>query len=180
MSPERPVLASRVEPIAAQRVHFLMETMFTPASLDWWEMLTRLGAAALFSLVLGIERYTHNKPIDFRPFVIIAVTSAALLIAITEYAYQVDDGSLSIDPAKVFSGILTGIGFLGAGALFRDENVVRGAGSASAIWASGGIGIACGLGYLWLAGVVAIGLALLLALTNSLSNVHSAEEYDGG
>ena len=131
-------------------------------------------------LVLGIERFTHSKPIDFRPFVIISVISAALLIAITEFAFENGDGTLSIDPAKVFSGILTGIGFLGAGALFRDENVVRGAGSAAAIWASGGICIMCGLGYIWLAGVVAIALALLLYFSSGLPNVHEARNYNGG
>ncbi|MCA1750002.1 MAG: MgtC/SapB family protein [Parasphingopyxis sp.] len=157
-----------------------MESLFTPQSLSWWEMLTRLGSAALFSFLLGIERYTHNKPIDFRPFVVIAVISAALLIALTEFAAQSNDGTFSIDPAKVFSGILTGIGFLGAGALFRDENVVRGAGSASAIWASGGIGIICGLGFIWLAGVVAFFLALLLYFSSGLPNVHEAKDYNGG
>lgn len=148
-----------------------------PESLAWWEMLTRLGAAAAFALVLGIERYTHDKPIDFRPFVIISVVSAALLIGVTELAFQHEDNSLSVDPAKVFSGILTGIGFLGAGALFRDENVVRGAGSASAIWASGGIGIICGLGYIWLAGIVAASIALLLYFSTGMPNVHEAEDY---
>lgn len=152
--------------------------MLTPTSLGWGEMLTRLGAAALFSAALGIERYTNKKPVDFRPFMIIAVVSAALLIAITEFAVTADDETFSIDPAKVFNGILSGIGFLGAGALFRDKNVVRGAGSAAAIWASGGIGIMCGLGYLWLGGVIAIGLVLLLLLSNDLSNVHGAEEAE--
>ena len=152
--------------------------MFTPVSLGWGEMLTRLGAAALFSASLGIERYTHKKSVDFRPFMIIAVVSAALLISITEFAFTASDESFSIDPGKVFNGILTGIGFLGAGALFRDDNVVRGAGSAAAIWASGGIGIMCGLGYLWLAGVIAVGIVVLLLLSNDLDNVHTAEKLN--
>jgi putative Mg2+ transporter-C (MgtC) family protein len=155
-----------------------MEAMFTPVSLGWGEMLTRLGAAALFSAALGIERYKNKKSVDFRPFIIIAVVSAALLIAITEFAATASDETFSIDPGKVFNGILTGIGFLGAGALFRDKNVVRGAGSAAAIWASGGIGIMCGLGYLWLAGVIAIGIVALLLLSNDLDHVHTAEKLE--
>jgi putative Mg2+ transporter-C (MgtC) family protein len=155
-----------------------METMFTPASVGWGEMLTRLGAAALLAAVLGIERYTHRKPIDFRPFVIISLMSAALIIGITEFAATSRDPNLSIDPGKVFNGILTGIGFLGAGALFREKNVVHGAGSAAAIWASGGIGILCGLGYLWLATVVAAVLVLLLYFSNSLPDVNGAEDLE--
>ena len=164
------------EPFVPIGVHCVMETMLTPTSLDWPEMLARLGAAALFGAALGIERYTHKKPVDFRPFVIISLTSAALLIGITELAEKTADETFSIDPAKVFSGILTGIGFLGAGALFRDENVVRGAGSAAAIWASGGIGIICGLGYLWLAGVVATAIVALLFFSNQLGGVNGAEK----
>ncbi len=152
--------------------------LFMPESIGWDETLARLAAAALFSAALGVERYVHKKPIDFRPFIIISVVSAALMIGITEFALAATDDSFSIDPAKVISGVLTGIGFLGAGALFREKDVVRGAGSAAAIWASGGIGILCGLGYLWLAGIIAVFLILLLLFSNDLSQVHTAENGD--
>jgi len=59
---------------------------------------------------------------------------------------------------------MTGIGFMGAGALFRGRNHVQGAGSAASIWAAGAIGIVCGLGFLWLGAIVAgIVVATLLA-----------------
>ncbi|WP_235973692.1 MgtC/SapB family protein [Parasphingopyxis marina] len=157
--------------------------MFTPYSLGWGDMLARLGSAFLFAAALGYERSYHEKPFDFRPFIMVAVTSAALVIGITEFAVQSDDPQLSIDPGKVFAGIMTGIGFLGAGALFRDEQYVRGAGSAAAIWAAGGIGIVCGLGYLWLAAVVSVILVALLFASNGLSSVHAVngdDEKDGG
>lgn len=153
-----------------------LETLFTPTSLNWADMLTRLGAATLCAASLGVERYVQKKSIDFRPFIIISVVSAALLIAITEFAAVAADDTFSIDPAKVFNGILSGIGFLGAGALFRDKDVVRGAGSAAAIWASGAIGIVCGLGFLWLAFTITIFLTLLLLFSDNLDQVHTANE----
>lgn len=155
-----------------------MESLFTPVSLNWADMLTRLGAAALCAAALGIERYWRKKPIDFRPFIIISVVSAALLIAITEFALTATDETFSIDPAKVFNGILSGIGFLGAGALFREKDVVKGAGSAAAIWASGAIGIICGLGYLWLAITISVFLVLLLILSDDLDHVHTDSSGD--
>lgn len=152
-----------------------MDTLFTPVSLNWADMLTRLGAACLCAGVLSIERYLRKKPVDFRPFIIISVVSAALMIAITEFATTATNETFSIDPAKVFNGILSGIGFLGAGALFRDKDVVRGAGSAAAIWASGAIGIICGLGFLWLAITISAIIIALLTLSDDMDNVHTMD-----
>jgi len=151
-----------------------------PLHLGWLDVAVRLGAALLLSLALGIERFRRNKPVDFRPFVIIALASCALMIAIVEFAFRADDASLSVDPAKVISGILTGIGFLGAGALFREKHIVHGAGSASAIWAGGAIGIVCGLGFVWLAGLLAVGIVGTLALSRPFTDQYTitAERED--
>src|SRR3546814_876575 len=121
---------------------------FSPVHLSWLDALARLGGAILFSLAIGLERFLHRKPVDFRPFVIISLASCALTVAILELGYRSSDPHLSIDPAKVISGVMTGIGFLGAGALFREKHLVQGAGSAAAIWAAGALGIVCGMGFL--------------------------------
>ncbi len=135
---------------------------FSPLHLGWADAAVRIGAALLLSLAIGLERYWHKKPVDFRPFAIIALASASLSLSIVEFARAADDATLSVDPAKVVSGIMTGIGFLGAGALFRQDDVVQGAGSAASIWAAGAIGIVCGLGQLWLAAMLAAAILLLL------------------
>lgn len=133
-----------------------------PVHLSWLDALARVGASLLLSLALGLERYLHRKPVDFRPFVIIAVASTSLMIGIIEFAFHAADPDLSVDPAKVVSGIMTGIGFLGAGALFREQHIVHGAGSAASIWAAGAIGVVCGLGAVWLAGLLAGAVVLTL------------------
>ncbi len=151
---------------------------FLPIHIGWIDVAARFGAAFVLSLALGMERYLHKKPVDFRPFVIIALASCALTVAIMEVAFKTRDGQLSIDPAKVMSGIMTGIGFLGAGALFREKHVVQGAGSASAIWAAGATGIVCGFGLLWLAGILAIGVVGTLMLSRPFTNDYTIRARD--
>lgn len=154
---------------------------FAPLHLQWADVAARFGAALVLSLVLGIERFARRKPIDFRPFAIISLASCALTIGIIEFAFRADDPSLSIDPAKVISGIMTGIGFLGAGALFREKHIVQGAGSAASVWAAGAIGIVCGLGFLWLAIAVAVGVVAVLLLSRPFTDDYSvsvAEDAD--
>ena len=127
--------------------------------------MVRMGAATLFPFLIGLERFWRNKPIDFRPFVIISVGSAGLVLAAIEMLASAGEAPQSqIDPTRVIEGVITGIGFIGAGAMFRQGNFVQGAGSAAAIWSAGAIGLACGMGEIWLAAVMAgIVLVLLVA-----------------
>lgn len=151
---------------------------FAPVHLGWLDALARIGLSVLFALAIGIERFVHKKPVDFRPFVIISVASCALSIAILDLGYRSTDPHLSIDPAKVMSGVMSGIGFLGAGALFREKHYVQGAGSAAAIWAAGAIGIVCGLGFLWLAGLVALVIVSMLLLGRRYASDYTVSVND--
>lgn len=135
----------------------------TPDHIGWPDALLRLGAAVLIPLLIGIERFVRRKPIDFRPFVIVSIGACGLTIGAMELVETSADSQLRIDPTRVFEGVITGIGFLGAGAMFREDNFVQGAGSAAAIWTAGAIGIVCGLGFLWLGAIIgAVVLTLLL------------------
>lgn len=138
---------------------------FSPVHIGWADALARVALSILFALSIGVERFVHKKPVDFRPFVIISLASCGLALLVAELPFTSDDGNLSIDPAKVISGVMSGIGFLGAGALFREGDIVKGAGSAASIWSAGAIGLICGMGFLWLAGLVALGVVLLFLLS---------------
>jgi putative Mg2+ transporter-C (MgtC) family protein len=153
---------------------------FAPVSLSWADVLLRVGASLIFALSIGVERLVHRKPVDFRPFVIIAVASCTLCMAILELAEGRFDPAISVDPAKVVSGVMTGIGFLGAGALFREHHYVRGAGSAAAVWAAGAIGIVCGLGFVWLGGILATVVMLSLLVGRRFVSDYTAEVEDHG
>ncbi len=103
------------------------------------EILIKLVVATVLGLLIGFERSIHNKPAGMRTHSLVCVGSALFTII-----------SISItggDPARVAAGIVTGIGFIGAGMIFREENKVRGLTTAAEVWVMGAIGIAVGIGY---------------------------------
>lgn len=153
---------------------------FAPFHISWIDLGGRLGAASFFALVIGVERFLRRKPVDFRPFVIVSLASCALIIGLVEASYTIPDPRLSIDPGKVISGVMTGVGFLGAGALFREEHVVQGAGSAAAIWAAGAIGIVCGLGLLWLGAILAGAMLALFLIGRPFTDAYDARLDESG
>ena len=122
--------------------------------LSWPEAVLRIALAAALAMALGLERDSKNKPIDFRAFAIIALASCVLAILGQEiYAdFASADSVVSMDLAKIVSGVLTGIGFLGAGAIIKQDNGgVTGTATGASIWASGALGLTVGFGFYLLA-----------------------------
>ena len=137
---------------------------FAPETMSWEDVGLRFAFATILPFLIGLERFLRRKPIDFRPFVIISVGSCGLVMASIEMLQSVNNRNSNIDPTRVIEGVITSIGFLGAGAMFREGNYVQGAGSAAAIWVAGAIGLSCGMGEIWLATIMAaIVLSLLVA-----------------
>jgi putative Mg2+ transporter-C (MgtC) family protein len=151
--------------------------------VSWQELLLRVGMAMLFGLILGLERDTKNKPIDFRAFMIVAVTTCILAILGQElYSdFSSSDGTLKVDLSTIIAGVMTGIGFLGAGAIIqRGDDRVVGSATGASIWAAGGIGLAIGFGF-YILGIVAfaaIGLILLVGgiFRSKLSGTEDKED----
>lgn len=153
-------------------------TMIGPDTLAWSDFAVRMIAAAALPLLLGLERFVRKKPLDFRPFVIVSVTACGLLIASLELLQSMSDPQGKIDPTRVIGGVITGIGFLGAGAMFREGNYVQGAGSAAVIWCAGGIGLICGMGEVWLAVIMTAIVLCLLLLSAPYTDKWDASETD--
>lgn len=145
----------------------MMDTLTAYLTLNYislGEVAFRLLLAAAFAAVIGAERSWKQKPLGLRPFVLIGTGACLAVLATMEIAYTAShDDMLTLDPAKVIGGVLGGIGFLGAAALFRNgDNHVRGAATAASIWMTGGVGVACGAGYVMPAAIaVLIGLLTL-------------------
>ena len=104
--------------------------------------LARLLLAALLGGVLGWERESHGKSAGVRTHMLVSLGAAMFVLAPAHGGMQIGDLS------RVIQGIVTGIGFLGAGAIIkhREINIVKGMTSAAGLWATAAIGIACGLG----------------------------------
>ncbi|MEW4468807.1 MgtC/SapB family protein [Parasphingorhabdus sp. JC815] len=153
-----------------------MEDFFKgPEAISLAEALWRMGAATILPFLIGLERFLRKKPIDFRPFVIISVAACGIAIGSMELVEASAEPQAQVDPSRVFAGVITGIGFLGAGAMFRDGSFVQGAGSAASIWAAGAIGLICGFGELWLAAIVTIIILTLLIVSGPFTS-----KWDGG
>lgn len=139
-----------------------MNELLAPDALSWWTALWRLTAATIFPLAIGMERFIRRKPIDFRPYVVISVVSCALLVATQDLLAAQGAEGATVDPTRVMQGVITGIGFLGAGAMYRDGDFVKGAGTAASIWSAGALGLICGIGEIWLAGMITVTIVVLM------------------
>lgn len=126
-------------------------------------MAMRLGVALLAGGILGLNRELHGKPAGFRTHALVSVGAAVATIA----ALKSPDGSLAVDPnaiGRVAQGILTGVGFLGAGVILRDPaGHVTGLTTAATIWICAVLGMVCGLGY-WSILSITLGLTAFALL----------------
>jgi putative Mg2+ transporter-C (MgtC) family protein len=137
--------------------------MNTPLSFS--EILLRMLAATLAGAIIGLEREKHGRPAGLRT-TILACAASALAMIISESLFNQTAGpNWRPDPARLGAGILTGIGFLGAGTILRNSDVILGVTTAAGLWFVTVLGLAFGSG-LFLAGWLglAISLATLLLL----------------
>ena len=151
---------------------------FAPETMSWGQAALRIGCATLLPFLIGLERFLRKKPIDFRPFVIISVGACGLVMASIEMLHSTTDSNSSIDPTRVIEGVITGIGFLGAGAMFRQGSFVQGAGSAASIWVAGAIGLTCGMGELWLGTIIAAIVLILLIASAPFTDIWDPDTED--
>ncbi len=144
-----------------------------------WEIeaVIKILISALFSTSIGWERSKKEKPVGTRTCVIVSVT-ATLFTVISMYGFRQATG-VDSDPARLAAQILTGIGFIGAGAILRDhsEHIIRGITTASTIWALTAIGMAVGVGSYLLAAVVSF--IVLLTLNAPKRRYHRDTEVNG-
>lgn len=122
----------------------------TIVSGELLDIAVRMGAALMAGGLIGLERSYHGRPAGFRTHTLVCLASA-LLMLVTVYESQwfvPQAGSrVVIDPTRMAQGIMTGIGFLGAGVIMREGLSVRGLTTAASIWVTAAIGILFGIGF---------------------------------
>jgi putative Mg2+ transporter-C (MgtC) family protein len=128
--------------------------------LDWPEITLRLGVAALAGSLIGLNRDLHGKPIGLKTLGLVGLATAMVVMAADPTG---DTTRVSDAASRTIQGILTGIGFLGAGVIVRAEHHfrVRGLTSAACTWLAACVGIACGVGQ-WRIVAVALAIAFIL------------------
>jgi putative Mg2+ transporter-C (MgtC) family protein len=126
------------------------------------ELLLRLLLAALLGAAIGLERELKQKSAGLRTNTLIAVGAALFTLMSIEMA----EGVFGADPTRITAQIVTGIGFLGAGAIIRTGGSVQGLTTAATVWVNAAIGMAAGGGrYVLAIGATALTMIVLLALT---------------
>jgi putative Mg2+ transporter-C (MgtC) family protein len=116
---------------------------------DNFLMLQHLLIALLAGSLIGLERTYHGRPAGFRTHALVCVASSALMLLPMYQAlwFPASIKTATIDPTRMAQGIMTGIGFLGAGVIFKEGLTVRGLTTAASIWITAAIGILAGIGF---------------------------------
>ncbi len=147
--------------------------------LNWLlesSVLLRLVLAVLLGGIVGMEREMHGRPAGFRTHIVVCL-GATMMIVGAEYYQNNFHPETVFDPNRMAAGIITGIGFLGAGAIMREENVVRGLTTAGCIWFVAGLGIVIGKGLFPLALWGTLLVIVMLVFFRYVENWMSVENY---
>lgn len=113
-------------------------------------ILVRILAALAVGALIGFERSFHGRPAGFRTHALVCIASALLMLVTVyqnEWMTSVPLDAIRTDPTRMAQGIMTGIGFLGAGVIFKEGLTVRGLTTAASIWITAAIGILLGIGF---------------------------------
>lgn len=144
------------------------------------EMLLRMAVAALLGSLIGFERERARRHAGLRTHLIVALASATFMLVSTQFVYfqhYVAEDLVHVDPSRIASCVVTGIGFLGAGAILRTGLAVQGLTTAASLWLVCAVGLAAGAGmYIMAAAATGASLFALLALRRfeqkDLNSIH--------
>jgi putative Mg2+ transporter-C (MgtC) family protein len=152
-------------------------------SADDLEMAARLLAALAAGSVIGYERSFHGRPAGFRTHALVCLASSVLMLVTVYESHwmRAATGLVQIDPTRMAQGILTGIGFLGAGVIMKEGLSIRGLTTAASIWITSAIGILAGIGFyipLVMAVILTIGVLSVFRRIESLMPTQAYYRFD--
>jgi len=145
------------------------------------EFIIRILAATFLGAIIGLDREYRTKAAGFRTHVLVALGSALFMI-ISVHGFDdlpKDQMTLRMDPARIAAQVVTGIGFIGAGTIIFQKNVVKGLTTAAGLWVTAAVGMACGVGMYTLAVVSTIIVLLCFEAFNAfLHKMHGKNEEE--
>ena len=110
------------------------------------QIIFRLVLSVVLSGLIGLERQMHKRTAGLRTHILVSLGSCLIMLT-SLYVFDIYKGIVPLDPARIAAGVITGIGFLGAGAIIRDREGVKGLTTAASLWVVAGIGLAVGCGF---------------------------------
>jgi len=124
------------------------------------QIILRLVLSVFLGGLIGFERQLHRRTAGLRTHILVCLGSCLIMLT-SLYVFDIYKDKAPLDPARIAAGVITGIGFLGAGTIIREREGVKGLTTAASLWVVAGIGLAIGIG-LYKAGVVTAILAFIV------------------
>lgn len=148
----------------------------TPADMQF---AVKLCVATFLGALIGLEREVHGKEAGFKTYSLVCLGSALMMIVSID-VFEIYKGVAAVDPGRIAAQAVTGIGFLGAGAIIRSsEGSIRGLTTAAGIWSACAIGLACGLGLYKQAVMTTILVLVVLVVFSKLQKNMPHKKHTG-
>lgn len=148
-----------------------MDALFDLDLQEVLDNLGRLGLAFLMAIPLAWEREVSTRRIGLRTFPLVSMASCAFVLVSSQQLGEFSDAQ-----ARILQGVITGVGFIGGGAILKNDSGVTGTATAAGIWATGAIGAAVAFGHLEAALALMVAAFLTLRLLSSVKEEMNGEE----
>jgi putative Mg2+ transporter-C (MgtC) family protein len=123
--------------------------------LNVGEQIFRLILAVFLGMIVGLEREKAHKPAGLRTHMLVSLGSCLFMIVSLEFSF---------DPARIAAGVVTGVGFIGAGTIIAERDKIVGVTTAASLWVTSAIGLSVGAGNYVLASIASLLALLILSL----------------
>jgi len=133
------------------------------------EIILRIALAAIIGGVIGFEREAQGRAAGLRTHILVCISSTLITLTSIYIAENFGRAYQSCDPSRIASGIVMGIGFLGAGTIMQSKSSVLGLTTAASLWGVAGIGIALGVGFYKAAVIASLAIFIALELIGRLA-----------
>ncbi|MDD5617985.1 MAG: MgtC/SapB family protein [Candidatus Omnitrophica bacterium] len=143
-------------------------------------VIIRIVLSAVLGGIIGMEREIHRHEAGLRTHILVCMGSSLIMLT-SLYVFDIYKDINVVDPSRIAAGAITGIGFIGAGAIIRYGASVKGLTTAASLWITAGVGLAIGCGF-YLAGIVStlVTMLVLLFLRNVEKEILGKEEVKDG
>ena len=143
------------------------------------QIIIRLLISVLVSGLIGLERQLHRRAAGLRTHILVCVGSTLIMLT-SLYIFDIYKDKVAVDPSRIASGVITGIGFLGAGTIIRYGEEIRGLTAAASLWVVAALGLAVGCGFYTAAIATTVIVLLTLMFLRRLENKIFGDKHPKG
>jgi len=143
------------------------------------QIILRLALSVVLSGLIGLERQIHRRTAGLRTHILVCLGSCLIMLT-SLYVFDIYKDKTTLDPARIASGVITGIGFLGAGTIMRARQGVIGLTTAASLWIVAGIGLSVGCGFYKAALTTALLTLVVLLFLRYAENIIFDKKAKGG